>query len=104
MANSRLKYVLVPGWRPPAKVTVPEVASALMSLNITPGPSYPVGPKGQPGGRGLNGPPVKGSLPQIPSPSNPRIEFGPLMGIASTAWDELFCTPMKVSSIPSYGP
>src|SRR6476469_8946581 len=65
-----------------------------MPVNDTPGPSYPVGPKGQPAGCGL--------WAQMPSPSNPKIfKLADVSVSEGIVREELLRTPIKVSSEPS---
>src|ERR1035437_7890112 len=95
IANSRLKYALPPGGIHGLKFTVPLVKSLLMLVKLTPGPSYPVGPNGQP-----DSPKV-----QMPSPSLKSKTANVLLSWSlHTEWLESFCTPSSVSSLLSYGP
>ena len=78
---------------PGLKFTVPEVLSELMPLNVTPGPSYPVVPKGQPDGWGVM------LEAQMPSPSNENMLVVDVRGREKMVPLELFWTPVNVSSL-----
>ena len=91
MDSSRLKYALPPAGMPPSvKFTVPSFAFATVKDVF--GPSYPVSPNGHPSGFGVTA--------HSPSPSKPKME-GPLSARPVTGPEELFCTPISVSSISS---
>src|SRR3954453_6079947 len=84
---------------PPVKLTSPllNVDESTLEYDV-PGPSYPVGPNGQPAGVPANCP------EQIPSPSKANGCVVPVSDSWGMVAVLLFWTPTRVSSMPSYGP
>src|SRR5438094_9773223 len=91
-SSSRLKYPLPPfAGMGGLKFTSPESSLGEMLVNVTPGPSYPVGPKGQPAGWGVTS--------HRPSPSKPKMSKpGALRCRTDRGVGPSFWTPTSESS------